>query len=118
MKSVIFAAALAAALPLATANSAGPFDGNYTGGSPAAGGRNACPATIATVSITDGKMTGKYTERSYTFTVSGTVAPDGTVTGRWSGNPFTGKFSGGHFAGSYSSKECGAQRPIELNKAG
>jgi hypothetical protein len=118
MKSVIFAVAMAAAIPLAAANAAGPFDGNYTGGSPAAGGRNGCAATIATVSISEGKITGKYTERNYTFNISGTVAPDGSVTGRWSSNPFTGKFSGGHFAGSYSSKECGAQRPIELNKAG
>jgi uncharacterized protein YdeI (BOF family) len=118
MKSLILAAAFAAVLPLAVADAAGPFDGNYTGGSPPAGGRNGCAATIATVSIANGKITGKYTERNYTFNITGTVAADGTVTGRWSSNPFTGKFSGGHFAGSYNSKECKADRPIELNKAG
>lgn len=117
MKRTVISAAMIA-VPFALAGAAGPFDGQYTGGSPAAGGRNGCAATIATVSITDGKITGKYTERNYTFTISGTVAADGTVAGRWSSNPFTGKFSGGHFAGSYSSKECGAQRPIELNKGG
>jgi hypothetical protein len=55
---------------------------------------------------------------SYTFPVTGTVAPDGTVTGKWSIYPLTGKIVGGHFAGSYNSAECHGERPITLDKAG
>ncbi len=81
-------------------------------------GRMGCPATDATVSIVNGKITGKYTEQQFTFNITGTVAPDGTVTGKWAAYPFTGKFAGTHFAGSYSSKECKGDRPVTLDKAG
>lgn len=116
MKSVIIAAVLIAA-PLALANAAGPFDGQYTGGSPAMG-RQGCPASTASVSIVNGKIAGKYQTSSYSFPISGTVAADGTVTGKWSVYPLTGKFTGTHFAGSYTSKDCGGQRPITLDKSG
>jgi len=118
MRRIVIAAALAVAVPFALANAAGPFDGNYTGGSPGTGGRLGCPATIATVTIADGKITGNYKSESYTFPIRGTVAPDGTVTGKWSVYPLTGKFSGGHFAGEYSSKECGSARSVALDKSG
>ncbi|HXP74685.1 MAG TPA: hypothetical protein VN823_11115 [Stellaceae bacterium] len=117
MKRIVIAAALAVAVPLGLANAAGPFDGTYTGGSPPMG-RQGCPASDATVTITDGKITGKYKISSYTFPISGTVAPDGTVTGKWSVYPLTGKIAGGHFAGSYNSKECKGDRPINLDKTG
>jgi len=96
---------------------AGPFDGQYAGGSPGMG-RMGCPATTATVTITDGKITGNYKVSSYTFPITGKVAPDGTVTGKWSAYPLTGKFAGGHFAGEYTSKECGGGRSITLDKTG
>jgi hypothetical protein len=118
MHRIVIAAAFAVALPLGLANAAGPFDGQYTGGSPGSGGRLGCPATIATATIANGKITGKYTERQFTFPITGTVAPDGTVTGKWGGIPITGKLAGGHFASSYTSKECGADRPITLDKSG
>ena len=118
MKAVIIAAALAAAAFAGTAYAAGPFDGQYTGGSPGTGGRLGCPATTASVSIADSKITGHYQSVGSTFPVSGTVAPDGTVTGKWSVYPITGKFTGTHFAGTYTSKECGTGRPIALDKAG
>jgi len=114
---IVFAAALALVLPLGLASAAGPFDGQYTGGSPAGGGRTGCAATIATVSIMDGKISGKYTERNYSFNITGTVAPDGSVMGKWSVYPITGKFVGGHFESSYNSKECGP-RTIALDKSG
>ena len=117
MKSAIFAAAVAVALPLALANAAGPFDGQYRGGSPAMG-RQGCPASTATVTIADGKITGNYKLAAYTSPVSGTVAPDGTVTGKWSVYPLTGKITGGHFEGSYNSQECHGARPISLDKTG
>jgi hypothetical protein len=117
MKAVIVAAAFAVAMPLALASAAGPFDGQYTGGSPGMG-RFGCPASTATVSIVDGKITGKYAASSYSFPISGTVAPDGTVTGKWSVYPLTGKFSGTHFEGSYNSKECKGPRPVSLDKSG
>ena len=117
MKALILAAALAAAAPLGFAYAAGPFDGTYSGGSPAMG-RMGCPATNATVTVTDGKISGKYQISAYTYPISGTVAPDGTVTGKWAAYPLTGKIAGGHFTGSYTSKECGGARPVELNKSG
>ena len=118
MNRFVFTAALAIAVPFTLAHAAGPFDGNYTGGSPGTGGRLGCPPTQATVTITDGKIAGKYTSGSYSFSISGTVAPDGTVTGKWSVYPLTGKFTGGHFAGEYTSKECGTGRGIALDKSG
>ncbi len=117
MKSVIFAAAFAAALPLAAANAAGPFDGTYTGGSPAVS--RTCPTTNGTVTVADGKVSGKFSESRYTFSLTGTVAPDGTMTGKWAGSyPVTGKFTSGHFEGTYASKECGSERRISLDKSG
>ena len=118
MNRIIITAALAIAMPFAVANAAGPFDGNYAGGSPGTGGRLGCPATQATVAVKDGKISGNYKSNISSFTISGTVAADGTVTGRWSVYPLTGKFTGGHFAGEYSSKECGTGRPVALDKSG
>jgi hypothetical protein len=117
MRAVIFAAAFALAAPLGLAFAAGPFDGQYAGGSPGMG-RGGCPATTATVTVVDGKITGKFQTGSYSFNITGTVGPDGTVTGKWSAYPFTGKIAGGRLEGSYTSKECGAARPVSLNKAG
>jgi hypothetical protein len=117
MKALIIAVAVAIAAPIGLAKAAGPFDGKYIGGSPGSGGRTGCSATIATVTIADGKITGNYTERNYSFPITGTVAADGTVTGKWAAYPITGKLSGGHFASSYTSKECGP-RTIALDKAG
>ncbi len=117
MKRIVVAVALAAAVPFTLAHAAGPFDGQYMGGSPAMG-RMGCPSTDATVTVADGKLTGKFMEKTFTFNVTGTVAPDGTVTGKWAAYPFTGKFTGTHFAGSYNSKECKGERPITLDKAG
>ncbi|GEM_PF-2990903 len=117
MKPIVFAAALAVVVPLASVQAAGPFDGQYKGGSPAMG-RMGCPNTDATVTVADGKLTGKFMEKTFTFNITGTVAPDGTVTGKWAAYPFTGKFNGTHFAGSYNSKECKGDRPITLDKSG
>ena len=117
MRVVIFAAAFALATPLGLANAAGPFDGQYTGGSPGMG-RQGCPATNATVTVADGKITGNCKVSSYTFPVTGIVATDGTVTGKWSVYPLSGKITGGHFEGSYTSQECHGARPITLDKAG
>lgn len=116
MQRIAIAAALAITVPVVVANAAGPFDGQYTGGSPSVG--RTCPSSAATVTVANGKMTGEYKMNVYTFHINGTVAPDGTVTGKWSVYPLTGKFTGTHFAGSYDSKECGAQRPITLDKTG
>jgi hypothetical protein len=115
MKAMIIAAAVAIAAPLALAHAAGPFGGKYTGGSPGSGGQTGCSVTIATVTITDGKITGSYTERNNSFPITGTVARDGTVTAKWSAYPISGSLAGGHFASSYTSKECGP-RTIALDK--
>ena len=118
MKRIVIVAALAAAMPFAVASAAGPFDGQYTGGSPRVRGATVCPVSSGTVTVVDGKLTGKFTESRFTFTMTGTVAPDGTVTGKFSAYPMKGKFTAGHFEGSYDSKECGTERPITLDKAG
>ena len=120
MKAVIIAAALMATAAFAgTALAAGPFDGQYTGGAPATGARGAsCPTITGTVSVVDGKLSGKFSESRYTFNMIGTVSPDGTMTGKWAAYPMTGKFTGGHFEGTYNSKECGTERRITLDKTG
>jgi len=117
MKRIGIVAVFAIAVPLALANAAGPFDGQYTGGSPPMG-RLGCPASTATVTIADGKITGHYKISAYTYPITGTVTPDGTVTGKWSVYSLTGKIVGGHFAGSYNSTECHGERPISLDKSG
>ena len=117
MKRISIVALFVVAVPIAFANAAGPFDGQYTGGSPAVG--RTCPTTNGTVSVVDGKVSGKFSESRYTFSMTGTVAPDGTMTGKWAGSyPVTGKFTGGHFEGTYASKECGSERRISLDKSG
>ena len=120
MKRYAMAPALVLAVLVAlsgAAYAAGPFDGQYTGGSPAMG-RMGCPATNATVTVTGDKLSGKYEISKYSYAITGMVAPDGTVTGKWAAYPFTGKIAGGQLTGSYTSKECGGARPVELNKSG
>jgi hypothetical protein len=117
MKGVVVAMLVGFALPVAIAAAAGPFDGTYSGGSPAVS--RTCPTTNGTVSVVDGKVNGKFAESRYTFSLTGTVAPDGTMTGKWAGSyPVTGKFTAGHFEGTYASKECGTERRISLDKSG
>jgi hypothetical protein len=118
MKVVIFAAALAVVAHAGTALAAGPFDGQWTGGSPGVGAKGGCGDMTATITIADGKITGQYAQKAYTFPVTGTVATDGSASGNWNKNKLTGKFAGTHFAGTYDSKECGAGRPVTLDKKG
>ena len=121
MKRIVIAAAFAIALPVSFASAAGPFDGQYTGGAPPVrlGGNVSCKETTATVSVVNGKMTGKFTDQIHSYSINATVAADGTVSGLWAAYPLSGKFSGTHFDGTYTSKECGnTVRTISLNKSG
>jgi hypothetical protein len=120
MKRIAIATAVLAA-SLTAAQAGGPFDGEWTGGSPralATSDGHACAATTATIRVADGKMTGTYSISSYTFKMGAKVANDGRVKGSWGGYPFTGKFTGTHFKGSYQSKECGIERVVNLEKKG
>lgn len=117
MRALIVAAALAVVAYAGAADAAGPFDGQWTGGSPGTGGRGGCGELTATVTIADGKITGQYTQRAFTFPITGTVEPDGTATGNWNKNKLTGKFAGTHFTGSYTSPDCGV-RAVSLDKKG
>ncbi len=73
---------------LASALAAGPFDGQWSGGSPAAHvGTRTCAPTTATVTVTNGKMKGKYEFGSTTPSIRGNIAPDGSLTGgSWGGS--------------------------------
>ena len=118
MKRIALVTALAVvALQFGLAGATGPFDGQYKGGAPAMG-RMGCPASQVTLSITDGKVAGTILSDKYTFPISGTVAADGTVTGKWGVYPFTAKITGAHIAGSFVSKECNGARPISMDKTG
>jgi hypothetical protein len=117
MARVLLTVTLLSLLPFGPVCAAGPFDGEWSGGSSAIHvGSRTCAPTTATVTVANGKMTGKYEVTNLSFKLGGTVAADGSVTGRWGGNPMTGKFVGNHFSGSYQSGECGAERPIALDK--
>ena len=121
MRRMLIAAAVIAVAQLGTAHAAGPFDGQWKGGSASGGGTSGghrCPATTATVTIKDGKIAGSYASQQYTFNIVGVVKPDGSASGKWSAYPFSGTFSGTHFKGTYSSKECGTDREIFLDKQG
>jgi len=119
MRALLIAASVLLIAQVGTAQAAGPFDGTWKGGSAQGGVTSSgrpCPATTATVTITDGKITGSYTSLQYTFNIGGFVKPDGSASGKWSAYPFSGSFSGTHFKGTYTSKECGAGREIFLDK--
>jgi hypothetical protein len=119
MRRLLIAATVIAIAQLGPAQAASPFDGQWKGGSASGGGTSGghkCPATTATVTIKDGKITGSYSSQQYTFNIAGFVKPDGTATGKWSAYGFNGTFSGTHFKGTYSSKECGSDREIYLDK--
>jgi hypothetical protein len=118
MKLAMFTAAFAAALYVGSAVAAGPFDGQWSGVSPGSGGKQGCGEKTATLSIANGAVTGQYTQKASTYPITGTVAPDGTATINWNKNKLTGKFAGTHFAGTYDSPECGAGRPVTLDKKG
>jgi len=110
--------ALVSLTALAPARAAGPFDGEWSGGSPATHiGTRTCAPTTATVTVTNGKIKGKYEMVGSSASITGNVAADGSATGHWGGNPFSGKFAGGHFAGSYNSGLCGTERPFSLDRA-
>ena len=119
MRGMLIAAAVLVVAQLGAAQAVGPFDGQWKGGSPVGGSTSSgrgCPATDASVTIVDGKITGTYSFSKYTYNIVGTVKPDGSTSGKWSVYPFTGTFSGPHFTGVYSSKECGTDRAIVLDK--
>ena len=119
MRRLLIAATVIAIAHLGPAQAASPFDGQWKGGSAAGGGTSSghrCPPTTATVTIKDGKISGSYSSQQYTFNIAGMVKPDGSASGKWSAYGFSGTFSGTHFKGTYSSKECGADREIYLDK--
>jgi hypothetical protein len=117
MARIFLMVALVSLMPFGSAPAAGPFDGAWSGGSPGVHvGNRPCPPTTATVTVADGKMAGKFEVGINSFKLGGTVAADGSVTGKWGGNPMTGKFAGDHFSGSYQSGECRIERPISLDK--
>lgn len=103
---------------VAPAGAAGQFDGEWEGGSPSvyAGPGKKCVSTTAKVTVADGKMTGKFEFGSSSYPITGTITPDGSVTGHWGGNAMTGKFAGKHFAGTYNSGLCGTERPVGLDR--
>ena len=104
---------------MSAAAAAGPFDGEWSGGSPAghSGSSHVCVPTNATAKVVNGKLSGDYSFGKYTYKISGSIAADGTVKGRWGGNAMTGKFEGDHFSGTYNSGQCGVARKIFLDKA-
>jgi hypothetical protein len=110
--------ALISLTALAAARAAGPFDGQWSGGSPAVHvGTRTCAPTTATVTVANGKMAGKYEVGISSSSIRGNVASDGSVTGHWGGNSFSGKFAGDHFSGTYNSGLCGTERPVSLDRA-
>lgn len=119
------AAAVVFGLSVGLADAAGPFDGEWSGGSPGAAGAPSargsrpCAPTSATVKVANGKLSGTYTFAGSSFTskITGAVAKDGTVKGKWGTNEIlNGKFSGDHFSGRYKSADCGVERNIALEK--
>jgi hypothetical protein len=109
--------AVVALFAAGAADAAGPFDGQWSGGSPGVrvGTRN-CPPTDANGTVADGKLSGKFEVGSNSFKFGGPIAADGSVTGKWGDNPLTGKFSGDHFTGTYMSGLCGVERPVSLDR--
>jgi hypothetical protein len=105
-------------MTVSAVQAAGSFDGEWSGGSPAgnSGSSHVCVPTNATVKVAAGKLSGDYSFGKYTYKISGTIAADGTVKGKWGGNQMTGKFEGDHFSGTYNSGQCGVDRKISLDK--
>jgi hypothetical protein len=106
----------------ASALAAGPFDGSWTGevAGVSMGRGTGCPAATLKATVTDGKLTGLFSDGKYNYQVRGTVQPDGTLAQAFMGtNPLSGKFTGNEFAGSYVSTGCeGKTRQWTMHKTG
>jgi hypothetical protein len=117
-KWTIVALALAFSIPAALA--AGPFDGQWTGGSPgfAKSLSDKCSHSLdITVTVADGVVSGQAVGGVGTYSISGKVGPDGSFTGTLAGAALTGNFSGNTFDGSF---HTGAQpclvRSVNLHR--
>lgn len=118
MLRLVFIAAFIGLTAEAPVSAASEFDGQWTGGAPPSriSPTKNCPPTIATVTVANGRMTGKSDTGTVSFPLNATVAPDGSVTGRLGVDQMSGKFTGNHFSGTVQSSYCGTTRPIELNR--
>jgi hypothetical protein len=111
LTSIAFAAA-ALALPMVSADAAGPYDGNwYVDAAPAGQSSTSdvpagCDAVRLPFQITDNKITGSLQRAPYgtgrveqgsgssAAPITGTVQPDGTFNAQWQNYKGTGKLSG------------------------
>jgi hypothetical protein len=110
------------ALSLAvSALAAGPFDGQWKGGSPAMTKliNDKCIHSLdITITIADGAVSGVAHGGYGDHPISGKVGPDGSFRGELSGGLFTGTFSNGGFTGSFHTGAQGcAERSVNLQRA-
>lgn len=100
--------AIVAQFGMALASS--PFDGDWTGttskGSYVGEGR--CPTLDMTLTVADGKVSGRAGASSIAVTISGDVVADGSFKGTSSfSKPLEGKFSGDMATGTFETPGCG-----------
>ena len=110
MRRMFVAIGLATVVQFGMALAAGPFDGSWKGTTsrgPYVGG-GTCPSIDMTLTVVDGKVTGKTLGAAVTGAFSGDVAADGTFKGISSySKPLEGKFSGDTATGTYQTVDCG-----------
>ena len=91
MNRTLLAVIIGTLLPMTTVFAAGPFDGEWKGSFRGAGGQ--CRTQEMTLTITDGKITGRRDIPAMgSRNFGGMIASDGTITG--AGGRLEGKVSG------------------------
>ncbi len=110
MRHMFVALGSATVVQFGMALASGPFDGSWTGttswGTFVGGGR--CQSADMTLTVVDGKVTGKTRGSTITVALSGDVAADGTFKGTSSySKPLEGKFSVDTATGTFETVNCG-----------
>jgi hypothetical protein len=104
--SVSTGAALAGLMTVGVAFASGPFDGQWNGHT--FYNNKHCITGDFPVTVADNKFEGVWKGIRGTYPVSGTIAPDGTVTGTVGKGRLTGKFAGDNFEGTFPPfEQCG-----------
>lgn len=120
-RSLFCLTALSLAAFSVAAWAAGPFDGQWKGGShgQAKTLSDKCSTNLdITLTIADGVVTGTATGLA-SHPITGKVTPDGAFTGTLSGGGFTGTFSGSTFNGEFQTGAGGCRtRAVQLQRAG
>jgi hypothetical protein len=107
VKSISIGGALVCLATIGIATAAGPFDGQWN--AHLFYNQAKCTKGDFPVKVADNQVSGEFKGIRGTYSLSGTVAPDGSFKGSLGRAPVTGKFSADMFEGLFPPPEavCG-----------